>query len=180
MRKMWARPAAKLAAVIAITAAIGAVGAAQAQASAGAAATVPRCRLSQLALAQPKSTGAAGSVRMRFVFTNVSAATCKLFGFPGMQLLNARGAALPTYVVRGTSNVVPAEPEADVVMTHSQHASFYAGYSNVPAGGQPCKVSTSVEITPPNNTKHFTLKLAIAPCGGILTVSPVVHGRLPL
>jgi hypothetical protein len=83
MRKMWARPAAKLAAVIAITAAIGAVGAAQAQASAGAAATVPRCRLSQLALAQPKSTGAAGSVRMRFVFTNVSAATCKLFGFPG-------------------------------------------------------------------------------------------------
>jgi Protein of unknown function (DUF4232) len=180
MRKMWERPAAKLAVVIALTAAIGAAGAAEAQASGGAAATVPRCRLSQLTLAQPKSTGAAGSVRMRFVFTNVSATTCKLFGFPGMQLLNARGAALPTYVVRGTSNVVPAEPETDVVMTHSQHASFYAGYSNVPVGGQPCKVSTSVEITPPNDTKHFTLKLAIAPCGGIITVSPVVHGRLPL
>jgi hypothetical protein len=180
MRNMWERPAATLAVVLAITAAIGAAGAAQAQASAGAATSVPRCRLSQLTLAQPKSTGAAGSVRMRFVFTNVSATTCKLFGFPGMQLLNARGAALPTYVVRGASNVVPAEPEADVVMTHSQHASFYAGYSNVPTGGQPCKVSTSVEVTPPNDTKHFTLKLAIAPCGGILTVSPVVHGRLPL
>ena len=180
MRKMWERIATKLAAVIVITAAVGAGGAAEALASAHAAASVPRCRLSQLALAQPKSTGAAGSVRMRFVFTNVSATTCKLFGYPGMQLLNARGAALPTYVRRGTSVAVPAEPETDVVMTHSQHASFYAGYSNVPTGGQACKVSTSVEVTPPNDTKHFTLRLAIAPCGGVLTVSPVVHGRLPL
>jgi Protein of unknown function (DUF4232) len=176
MRMMWKRAMG----LAVVTAAIGAAGAAEAQASGGAAASVPRCRLSQLALAQPKSTGAAGSVRMRFVFTNVSATTCKLFGYAGMQLLNARGAALPTYVVRGTSNVVPPEPETDVVMTHSQHASFYAGYSNVPTGGQPCKVSASVEVTPPNDTKHFTLKLAIAPCGGILTLSPVVHGRLPL
>jgi hypothetical protein len=166
--------------VTAATVATGAFGAVGAQASAHAAASAPRCRLSQLALAQPKSTGAAGSVRMRFVFTNVSATTCELFGFPGMQLLNAPGAALPTYVRRGASAVVPAEPEADVVMTHSQHASFYAGYSDVPTGTQACKVSTSVEVTPPNDTKHFTLRLAIAPCGGIVTLSPVVHGRLPL
>jgi hypothetical protein len=61
-----------------------------------------------------------------------------------------------------------------------QHGSFYAGYSDVPMGGQACKVSTSVEVWPPNDAKHFTLKLAIAPCGGLLTLSPVVHGRLPL
>jgi hypothetical protein len=163
-----------------VAAAICPAGASGARVAGHAAASTPRCRLSQLSLAQPKSTGAAGSVRMRFVFTNVSATTCKLFGYAGMQLLNARGAPLPTYVVRGTSNVVPPEPEVDVVMTHSQHASFYAGYSNVPTAGQACKVSTSVEVTPPNDTRHFTLKLAIAPCGGILTLSPVVHGRLPL
>jgi Protein of unknown function (DUF4232) len=180
MRTMRERWAGRLALVTVLTAAIGAAAAAEAQASGDPAAAVPRCRLSQLALAQPKSTGAAGSVRMRFVFTNVSATTCQLFGYPGMQLLNARGAALPTYVRRGTSNVVPAEPETEVVMTHSQHASFYAGYSNVPTSGQTCRASTSVEVTPPNDTKHFTLRLAIAPCGGIITVSPVVHGRLPL
>ena len=178
--RMTGKRAAALAAVVLTTAAICPAGAGAADAAGHTAASTPRCRLSQLSLAQPKSTGAAGSVRMRFVFTNVSATTCKLFGYPGMQLLNARGAALPTYVARGTSTVVPPEPEADVVMTHSQHASFYAGYSNVPTGGQPCKVSTSVEVTPPNDTKHFTLKLAIAPCGGVITVSPVVHGRLPL
>jgi Protein of unknown function (DUF4232) len=180
MRTMWERWAAGLALVMVLAAAIGAAAAVEAQAAGDAAAAVPRCRLRQLSLAQPKSTGAAGSVRMRFVFTNVSATTCQLFGYPGMQLLNARGAALPTYVRRGTSNVVPPEPESEVVMTHSQHASFYAGYSNVPSSGQTCKASTSLEVTPPNDTKHFTLRLAIAPCGGILTVSPVVHGRLPL
>ncbi len=180
MQMTWERRATRLAAVVVTAAAIGAAGAAEAQASAHAAASVPRCRLSQLSLAQPKSTGAAGSVRLRFVFTNVSATTCKLFGFAGMQLLNARKAPLPTYIRRGTSSIVPPEPETDVVMTHSQHASFYAGYSDVPTGAQACRVSTWVEVTPPNDTKHFTLRLAIAPCGGILTLSPVVHGRLPL
>jgi hypothetical protein len=178
--RMIGKRAPVLAAVVLTAAAICPAGPAAARAAGHAAASTPRCRLSQLSLAQPRSTGAAGSVRMRFVFTNVSATTCKLFGYAGMQLRNARGAALPTDVRRGTSNVVPPEPEVDVVMTHSQHASFYAGYSNVPTGGQGCKVSTSVEVTPPNDTKHFTLKLAIAPCGGILTLSPVVHGRLSL
>jgi hypothetical protein len=178
MRMMAERRARWLAAVM-VVGALCAAGAVRAGA-AHAATSVPRCRLSQLSLAQPRSTGAAGSVRMRFVFTNVSATTCKLYGYAGLQLLNARGAALPTYIRRGTSNVVPPEPERDVVMTPSQHGSFYAGYSNVPTAGQACKVSASVEVTPPNDTKHFTLKLAIAPCGGIITLSPVVHGRLPL
>jgi len=170
----------KMLGVALVTAAvIGAAGAAEAHA-AGAATSVPRCRQAQLGLAQPQSTGAAGSVRLRFVFTNVSGATCKLLGFAGMELLNARNAPLPTYVHRGTSSVVPPEPEADVVMTPGQHGSFYAGYSDVPTGAQTCRVSTSVEVTPPNDANHFTLKLAIAPCGGLLTLSPVVHGRLPL
>ncbi len=180
MQMMWERRAAKLGAALVAAAAIGAAGAVEAHAAAGSAASVPRCRLSQLSLAQPQSSGAAGSVRMRFVFTNASGSTCKLFGFAGMQLLNARSAPIPTYVHRGTSNVVPAEPESDVVMTPGQHGSFYAGYSDVPTAAQPCRVSASVEVTPPNDFNHFTLKLAIAPCGGLITVSPVVHGRLPL
>jgi len=170
----------KIGMAVVAAAVIGAGGAAEAHAATGPAASVPRCRQAQLGLALPQSTGAAGSVRLRFVFTNVSTATCKLFGFPAMQLLNARQAPLPTYVQRGSSSVVPPEPEADVVMTPGQHGSFYAGYSDVPVGGQACKVSTSVEVTPPNDAKHFTLKLAIAPCGGLVTLSPVVHGRLPL
>jgi hypothetical protein len=167
--------------MLAITVAgICAAGAAVAHGSARTAASTPRCRLRQLSLAQPKSNGAAGSIRLRFVFTNQSSATCELFGFPGLQMLNKHGAKIRTRVIRGTSNVVPPEPENDVIMTHGQHGSFYAGYSDVPTGNQKCPTSSFLEVTPPNDFKHFTLPLRIAPCGGRITVSPVVHGRLPL
>jgi Protein of unknown function (DUF4232) len=171
------RPAVVLAIAVA---AIGAAGTAVAHASAGAASSTPRCRLHQLSLARPKSNGAAGSVRLRFVFTNTSASTCKLFGFPGLQMLNKHHANIHTKVIRGTSVVVPPEPELDVIMTPSQHGSFYAGYSDVPTGTQKCPTSSFLEVTPPNDFKHFTMALKIAPCGGKITVSPVVHGRLPV
>jgi hypothetical protein len=171
----------RLAVVLAVTVAgICAAGAAVAHGSARTAASTPRCRLAQLSLAHPKSDGALGSVRLRFVFTNQGSATCKLFGFPGLQMLNAHHANLHTRVIRGTSNVVPPEPEVDVIMTHGQHGSFYAGYSDVPTGTQRCPASSFIEVTPPNDFKHFTTALHITPCGGRITVSPVVHGRLPL
>jgi hypothetical protein len=76
--------------------------------------------------------------------------------------------------------VVPPEPELNVVMTPGQHGSFYAGYSDVPTGSQTCPTSSYLEVTPPNDFKHFTMPLRIMPCGGKITVSPVVHGRLPV
>lgn len=180
MSRMRHQRATRLAGVLVAVAAIAAAGAAAAHASAGAAASTPRCRLSQLSLAQPKMNGAAGTIRLRFVFTNTSGSTCKLFGFPGMQLLNKHHNPIPTHVHRGTGHNVPPEPETDVVMTPGQHGSFYAGYSDVPTGSQRCRTSAFTEVTPPNDFKHFTLKLAITACGGNITVSPVVHGRLPV
>ena len=171
------RPAVVLAIAVA---AVGAAGTAVAHTSAAAAASTPRCRLHQLSLARPKSNGAAGSIRLRFVFTNSSSSTCKLFGFPGLQMLNTHHANLHTVVIRATSNVVPPEPELNVVMTPGQHGSFYAGYSDVPTGTQTCPAAAFLEVTPPNAFKHFTQSSHIAPCGGKITVSPVVHGRLPV
>jgi hypothetical protein len=171
------RPAVVLAIAVA---AVGAAGTAVAHASSSAAATTPRCRLSQLSLAKPKLNGAAGTIRLRFVFTNSSGSTCKLFGFPGMQMLNKNHNPIPTHVHRGTGNNVPAEPEVDVIMTPGQHGSFYAGYSDVPHGTGACPTSSFVEVTPPNDFKHFTQKLSITACGGRITVSPVVHGGLPV
>jgi hypothetical protein len=180
MKAMRHRRVTTLAAVLVTAAGIGAAGAAAAHASAGAAATTPRCRLSQLALAKPRMEGAAGTIRLRFVFTNTGGSTCALFGFPGMQMLNKTHHTIPTHVHRGTGNGVPAEPEANVVMTPGQHGSFYAGYSDVPHGTGACPTSAFVEVTPPNDFNHFTQKLAITACSGKITVSPVVHGRLPV
>jgi Protein of unknown function (DUF4232) len=165
MNAMRHRRVTRLAAVLVTAAGIGAAGAAVAHASAGAAAATPRCRLSQLSLAKPRMNGAAGTIRLRFVFTNIGGSTCQLFGFPGMQMLNKTHHAIPTHVHRGTGNNVPPEPEIAVVMPHGTGA---------------CPSSSFVEVTPPNDFKHFTQKLSIMACGGKITVSPVVHGRLPV
>jgi len=141
-----------------------------------AAATTHRCERRQLSLAPPSSNGAAGSVGLRFTFTNTSATACHLFGFPGIRLLS-HGRALPTTVIRGTSNVVPFEPENRVTLAPGGRASFFAGYSDVPTGSQRCPTSTGADVWAPNDFRSIHVRFPAQACGGVITVSPVVPGR---
>jgi len=140
-----------------------------------AAATPARCLVSHLALAQPTMNGAAGSIGLRLTFTNRSATACTLFGYPGMGRLSTDRHVIPTTVVRGTSTVVPPEPVRTVLLAPGGHASFFAGYSDVP-GGAACPRSAYLEVTPPNAYDHFTLRVSADVCRATITVSPVVAG----
>jgi hypothetical protein len=147
-----------------------------ARAGATAHAATHRCERRQLSLAPPSSNGAAGSVGLRFTFTNTSATACHLFGFPGMRLLS-HGRALPTTVIRGTSNVVPFEPENRVTLAPGGRASFFAGYSDVPTGSQSCPTSTGANVWAPNDFRSIRVHFPAMACGGRITVSPVVPGQ---
>lgn len=128
------------------------------------------------------ASGAAGHVGGTFTFRNISSSTCTLFGYPGMLMLNSSGAAIHTEVVRGSSVVVPAISPTTVTLHPSRPASFFFGYADVPTGSQTCPASTRVEITPPNAFGHLIIAANLSPCGGVITVSPVVagaHPRLP-
>src|SRR5690242_673542 len=151
------------------------VGVARAGATPHAAAT-PRCERRQLSLARPSSNGAAGSVGLRFTFRNTSATACHLFGFPGIRLVS-HGRALPTTVIRGTSNVVPFEPENWVTLAPGGRASFFAGYTDVPTGGQKCPASAGANVWAPNDFRRIHVRFPAQACGGRVTVSPVVPGR---
>jgi hypothetical protein len=140
------------------------------------AATAHRCLRRQLTLAPPNSNGALGSVGLRFTFTNRSATACQLYGFPGIRLLR-HGRALPTTAIRGTSNVVPAEPERTVTLAPGGRASFFAGYSDVPTGTQRCPSSTGSDVWAPNDVRSIRVQFPAMACGGRITVSPVVPGR---
>ena len=155
---------------LAATAAAAAIGVATALAGAATAnaGTAPRCRIHQLSLARPRSSGAAGSIRLRFVFTNSSSSTCSLFGFPGMNMLNKHHQPIHTRVIRGTSVAVPPEPEKRVVMTPGQHGSFYAGYSDIPTGTQRCRTS---QTSPPHRTRAIAIP-SIASSSFRLRTSP--------
>jgi hypothetical protein len=172
-RRLMVTGAAAVAAGAALLAA--GVGVAHAGATPHAAAT-HRCERRQLSLAPPSSNGAAGSVGLRFTFTNTSATACHLFGFPGIRLLS-HGRALPTTVIRGTSNVVPFEPENRVTLAPGGRASFFAGYSDVPTGSQRCPASTGANVWAPNDFHSIHVRFPAQACGGRVTVSPVVPGR---
>lgn len=130
---------------------------------------VSRCRVSQLSASFARD-GAAGSVALHFTMTNHSHATCSLYGYPGLGLLSS-GRALKTTVLRSPSVVVPPVAERLVVLRPGGRAHFDAGYSDVDP--QPCPEAPSLEVTPPNAYSHLVIAAAVAPCGGVIHVSPV-------
>lgn len=161
---------------LAVAAACGTGVAAAHTLGAAAATATPRCEVRNLKLAPPRSSGAAGSIGLLFTFTNNGRTTCHIFGFPGMRLENKHHRAMSTTVIRGTSVVVPFEPENTVRIAPGRRASFFAGYSDVPTGNEKCPTSAYVQVTPPNDYRQLTVAMGATACGGRITVSPVVPG----
>jgi len=111
------------------------------------------------------------TIRLR----NTSSSACVLGGYPGMQLLDANGAQLPTTVVRGGSYPFANLTPTTVTLAPGAVAYFNLGYSDVPSGGETaCPKASSMWVTPPNAVDHLTLVTTLAPCsGGTVVVSPV-------
>ncbi len=141
------------------------------------------CLAGQLAVQVGAANGAAGSVGYTNSFENASGSTCTLFGYPGMQMLDASGHPLPTHVIRGTSVTVPYVAEKLVTLAPGGKAYFHMGFAaSTGYGNAQCPTSARVEFTPPNDFQSLTVPLAIRPYGGPtiaqlncgeITVSPV-------
>jgi hypothetical protein len=128
------------------------------------------------------TNGALGNVLTVYVLKNTSATTCRLFGYPGLQMLDPSHRPLPTTVTRGGAYTFPAQAPSRVILRPGGLASFSVGYTDNPTGDEPpsvqCVPSTYVEITPPDEHQPLLLASLIAPCGhGDIIVSPVVSGE---
>jgi hypothetical protein len=141
-----------------------------------AAGATPRCLFRNLRLPPPQSSGAAGTIRVRYVFWNVGPATCSFFGYPGMGLVNKFGQPMQTRVIHA-----PATPYT-VLVPPAGRASFYARYSDVPRGIETCPAARAALVWAPNAYQAMTAKFPspARACGGRITVLPVVGGVLPL
>jgi hypothetical protein len=125
---------------------------------------------------------ALGHVGRVVSFENISAATCTLHGYPGLQMLNAAGHPIRTHVLRGIAYTVPYVPDLVVTLAPSAEASFDVGYNDsTDYELEQCPVSARVEITPPTAVTPITVAWHIQPYGGTfahlrcgqITVSPV-------
>lgn len=123
---------------------------------------------------------ATGHVGVQVVLRNVSAVPCHLYGFPGLQLLNADGVALPTVTHWGGSFLFPALSPHLVGLAPAQKASFDLAYVDIPIGNPPpsyqhaCPAATTLAIIPPDGFTSLSTTANISPCNGDLSVSPVV------
>jgi hypothetical protein len=132
-----------------------------------------------------RSAGAGlGHHGVLFTLRNDSSSSCQLFGYVGMQLLGTQANPLPTTVTRGGNYLFPAITPHTVALAPGGFAAFDLGYGANPAGpgsGKPyavaCPAARQAEITLPGAYDHSVAATGIAPCGGYVTVSPVVPGK---
>lgn len=151
-----------------------------------AAANWQRCQPGQLQASVISLGAATGHVGAEIVIRNTSASACQLDGYPGLTMLSAQGAALPTTVHRGGSFLFPAVAPRLVRLAAGRQASFDVEYGDNPTGSpappyqQACPAAATLEIIAPGDAAAVRASVTMAPCHGDLTVSPVVGGTSPL
>jgi hypothetical protein len=146
-----------------------------------------RCHSSQLHVKLGSAGAALGHIGQLVSFENVSATTCTLYGYPGLQMLDAAGRPIRTQVLRGIAYTVPSVPERLVNLSPGHEASFDLGYDDATGyGNESCPGSARVEVTPPNAYTSITVVWHMQPYGGgtiqhlhcgQITVSPVFAGH---
>jgi hypothetical protein len=139
-----------------------------------------RCRPSQLSGAVEGTGGAAGTLETTIALRNLGPSSCVLAGYPGIQLVDASGNALPSDVARGSGHSFTDFAAAPVVLAAGQSAYVNLGFSDVPVGTTPCEQGASLWLTPPGDVGHLVIAASVVACdGGRIAVSPVFASGSP-
>ena len=114
-----------------------------------ASAAIPRCAPGQLAVwvNVDSASGAAGSVYYNLDFTNTSGTTCYLYGYPGVNAVNANGAQLGDAAARNS-----AAPASYVNIAPGASAHAVLRYVDVVATSPACKATPAalLRVFPPD------------------------------
>jgi hypothetical protein len=108
-----------------------------------------RCHTSMLSAHVVPGQPGAGQHYAELVLTNSSGTSCRIYGFPGMQLVSSSGGNVPTAVQRQPGS------EPVVTLAPGQQASSLLHWTIVPGTGEgsPCEPSASgLTVTPPDET----------------------------
>jgi len=151
-----------------------------------------RCHSSDLELHVGPAEVAVGSTTQWAYFVNTSSKPCQLYGFPGLQMLDAQGRAIPTLThwnKPGSPGIQGTSTPTTVTLASGGVASFSVAWENATGyEGVTCPRSAKVEVTPPNAYHSIVIPWQIAPYGGniphphcgIVDISAVIPGKPPL
>ena len=149
----------------------------------------PTCSTFQLHMAVGGTGAGLGNVATQIAVTNVSARACTLEGYPSVVLVGAGRRLLPTQATPAITGdyMFPAVVPHRVALAPGDVATFMLGYGDNPSGAavnEPydvaCPVAVAVRVILPGTHEYGTAQGSIAPCGGIVSVSPIVPGAARL
>ena len=126
------------------------------------------CDSSQIAIQLGVEDAAMGSRGVTgMTFQNTSKKSCTLEGYPIVQMIDATGKSLPTYVTHFGSFNAPKSPATLVTLAPGAKAKFDLLYeAQTGYGNAVCPTSSKVDFTPPGSTVALPLDLKIQPYGG--------------
>lgn len=136
------------------------------------------CRAAGLELSFLGGQGATGHGALGFALRNTQSASCRTYGYPGVEFLTQSGAPVPTTAARSTSDFFGTTKLAPLVLAPGQTASFRLSVSHGAASTAGCATAYGLQAIPPDDT---AILIASIPNGayecGPVTVSPVMPGR---
>lgn len=121
-----------------------------------------RCHTSELSASLSSGEPGAGQRYATLSLTNTSGRTCTVFGYGGLQPLDAAKKQLPITLTRDTGRpvtLIRLAPGASVGRT--------IHWGAVPPGSQPCPTPAYASIIPPDETSPLVIGWSLGPvCGG--------------
>jgi Domain of unknown function (DUF4232) len=123
---------------------------------------VPRCHNLAVSLsgAQPrvrKDQQGHYQYPLRLTVTNVGKASCSVYGYPGLGLLDASHRALPPLDTRWGSTIFARDPGPSPVVLEPQRSAE----ANLAIGWRPARWASYLEITPPNEYHHDLISIRL-------------------
>lgn len=140
-------------------------------------ATPPACGNSSLAVTASAEQGATGHANFVLLFRNKTTHACTLFGYPGLDALNASGAVI-AHAARTLTGFTGGSTQGlqtiTVAPNHFASADVEWHTFNFATGGS-CRSSHSVAATPAGTSHTVHLARSVTVCG--LQVHPTVAGK---
>jgi hypothetical protein len=123
----------------------------------------PRCHTADLALEVGQDDSGTGHTGLNLALVNRSAHRCRIYGYGGVQLLDAAGAAQHTLQERGGPR-----PEL-VTLRPGDRAYSVLTWIHSPEA-PPCSNAAFIQVIPPDETKPIRARFTYAVCGnGVLS-----------
>lgn len=144
------------------------------------AADAPPCSAREISLSEVAAEMNGQSREVKFAFVNEGAETCRIGGYPEIELLDAQDlpvanltvvksapGALQARTVSASASVEPAREAAELVLDPKQEAYFGITWTT----GEDCPVVSRIELTAPGTTQTFTISRPLTVCAGQVKVT---------